>query len=822
LFVKAERRNAHGGGGRAAAGAHDMSGAMADGPLAHLCVLDLTDLRGALVGRLLADLGADVVKVEPPGGDPDRWRPPFVGDVAGPDRSLAFAYRHANKRGLVLDLDTLAARRRLDTLCDRADVLVENHDAARRSALALGPAAVAARHPHLVHVVLADCGLDGPHAGWRLEALPAFAASGALAVCGFPDRPPCWLPGYVAHDCAAAFAVAGALAALLDRARSGRGQTVEVSVQEAALSGLYPWTVPLADYQRHYPVLATAPPRNADGNYMVLPVADGWVRVLPATVPQWRAFVELLGSPEALAGDEWTFLPYRIVNGDLIRAVASEALRNRSRATVLDAGRRLGVPIGPVNTPDEFVEEPQTVTRGYFRRLADTPVGDAPVAVAPFVFSRTPVALRRGAPRPGEHDGAGFPPRQADARPAPAAPSPTPPVLPGLRVLSLGVVAVGPEVGWLLAELGADVVKVESRTKLDPLRAVTLEPDAPNKAFTFNDENRGHQSVLVDLATEEGRRLVRMLAARADVVIENNRGGVARRWGLDYEDVRRLRPDVVYLASQGYGRGGPLGEVQGFGPMNGAVAGACHLWNHPDAPYPGASSLNHPDHVASKLGLAAVLAALEHRRRTGEGQLIDLAQSETAAFLLGEAYLEGPCTGRPARPMGNAVVYAIPHGVYPAAGDDRWIAIAVVGDVAWERLRTALGWPDDPALATLAGRLARRAELDERVAAWTRERTAGEAADLLQAAGVSAAPVYDGDDIRADAHLLARGAIVTVEHPEIGPERHAGNPIRLSRTPLVTAGPAPLLGQHTDAVLGRWLGLDAVEVAQLRDAGVCR
>jgi crotonobetainyl-CoA:carnitine CoA-transferase CaiB-like acyl-CoA transferase len=809
LFVKTELAR------RASRDDRAMSFAMSPGPLAHVRVVDLTDLRGALAGRLLADLGADVVKVEGPDGDAERGRAPFIGDVAGRERSLAFAYRHANKHGAVADVEIDAGRARLAGLLGGADVLLENLDPDRRARVGLDAAAVAARHPRLVHVVLADFGTTGPYADWRLEALPAFAASGALYVCGFYDRPPCWLQGHAAHDCAATYGAAGAIAGLLDRARSGRGQRVEISVQEAALSGLYPWAIPLADYQRLHPMLASAPPRNADGNYWVLPVADGYVRVLPATSPHWRAFVRLLGSPDALLGEEWEYLPFRIMNGDLVRTLATEALRTRPRTAVVDEGRKLGVPIGPVNTPEEFVREAQTITRGYFRRLPE--LGDAPVAVAPFVFSRTPVALRRGAPSLGADDG-DFAPRPEEI----AVRGADGPLLAGVKVLSLGVVAVGPEVGWLLAELGADVVKIESRTKLDPLRAVTLDPDAPNRAFTFNDENRGHQSVLVDLATEGGRTLVRDLAARADVVIENNRGGVARSWGLDYDDVRRVRPDIVYLASQGYGRGGPLGQAQGFGPMNGAFAGACVLWNHADAPYPGASSLNHPDHVASKLGLIAVLAALEHRRRTGEGQLIDMAQSETAAFLLGEAYLELPCTGRPAAARGNAVPWAHPHGVYPCAGEDRWVAIAVVDDDGWRRFRAALGWPDDPALATLDGRLARSAELDDRIAAWTRERSPLDVATRLQAAGVSAAPVWNADDLRDDPHLAARGAIVTVEHGEVGPERHAGNPLRFSRLPVVTAGPSPLLGEHTDVVLQRWLGLGAADVEALRATGVCR
>jgi benzylsuccinate CoA-transferase BbsF subunit len=305
-------------------------------------------------------------------------------------------------------------------------------------------------------------------------------------------------------------------------------------------------------------------------------------------------------------------------------------------------------------------------------------------------------------------------------------------------------------------------------------------------------------------------------------VVENNRGGVVRSHGLDYDDVRRVRPDVIYVASQGFGRGGPLGESSAFGPLNSAFAGANTLWNHADAPYPGGVALNHPDHIASKLAVCAVLAALEHRRRTGEGQLIEMAQTEAAAYLLGEFYLEGPCTGTPARPNGNVVPYASPHGVYPCAGDDRWCAIAVVGDDAWARLRGCLGWPDDPTLATLAGRVAARAALDARLAEWTRGRSAEDAAATLQAAGVSAMPVQNPDDLRADPHLAARGSLVTVEHPEIGPERHVANPIRFGRTPKAPERPSPCLGEHTEAVLRRVLGLSAAEVAALVEEGVCR
>jgi crotonobetainyl-CoA:carnitine CoA-transferase CaiB-like acyl-CoA transferase len=789
------------------------------GPLAHLRVVDLTDLRGALAARILADLGADVVKVEPPRGDPGRWRPPFAGGVEAPDRSLAFLYRNANKRGASADLHAAEGWRWFRDLCDRADVLVENLGPEGERRHGLTPGEVRDRHPRLVHVAIADLGLEGPRAAWRLEPLPAFAASGALHVSGFPDRAPCWLPGYAAHDCASVFAAAGALAAILDRARHGAGQTVEVSVQEAALNGLNPWSIPLADYARVYPMIPPSPGRNADGAYHVLPTADGHVRVLPGSPRQWRAFVALLGEPEALRGPEWENPLFRLLNNDVIRLLATEALSGRPRAAALAEGRRLDVPIVPVNTPDDFVAEEQTRVRGYFRRTGFPHVGDAPFAPTPLNLSTTPVVLARPAPAASRGDG-GFERRAAEE--ATGTGTEAGPVLAGMRVIDLGVGAVGPELCWVLAELGAEVVKVESRSNLDFLRRLTVEPDTPNRSWTFNVECRGQKSVCLDLTTARGRELALRLCAAADVVVENNRGGVTRAWGLDYEDVRRLRPDVVYVASQGFGRGGPLGETSAYGPLNSTFAGVNLLWNHPDAPYPAGVALNHPDHIASKLGAVAVLAALEHRRRTGEGQLIEMAQTEAAAFLAGEFYLEGPCTGRPAGPRGNAVDYACPHAVYPCAGDDRWVAIAVVGDEAWEGFRRCLGWAVDPALATLAGRLARREEVDARVVAWTRERTPEAAAAALQAAGVSAMPVQSANDHRADPHLAARGAIVTVEHPEIGPERHAGNPLRMSRTPLAPPQAAPLLGADTEAVLTSVLGLRREEVARLVEEGVCR
>ena len=375
-------------------------------------------------------------------------------------------------------------------------------------------------------MAIADFGLSGPRAGWRLEALPAFAASGALYASGFPDLAPCWLPGYAAHDCASVFAVAGALAALAARRQDGVGQTVEVSVQEAALHCLNPWSIPLADYARRHPKLAPSQRRNGNGSYHVFATADGWVRTVSGTPRHWRRFVALLGDPEVLAGPEWESNAFRLANLDVILLVASEILRSRPRGQVLAEARRLDVPMVPVNSPDEFVAEEQTRGRGIFRRTEFPHLEGAPVCAAPFRFSTLAVSLDRPAPA-AESPCEMWAPRvpERPSRGSRAAP------LAGVRVVHLGVGAVVPELCGLLGELGAEVIKIESRANLDFLRRVTFERDQPNRSWAFNAECRGQKSVCLDLRTPRGRELALRLCATADVVAENNRGGVVASVG---------------------------------------------------------------------------------------------------------------------------------------------------------------------------------------------------------------------------------------------------------------------------------------------------
>ena len=766
-----------------------MSGADAAGPLSWLTVVDLTDLRGALCARILADLGADVIRIE----------------RTQPAPSLAHAYRNANKRGVVLEVDNADQQARLDALLADADVLVEN--------VGYPHEVVAELHPHLVHVALADLGLTGPRAGWHLEPLPALAASGALWASGFPDLPPCNGPGQLAHDCASVYGAVGAVAAVLDAARRDEpvGQLVEVSVQEAALAGMIPWSVAVQDYLSVNPLLPVDGRRNADGAYWVLPAADGWVRIVVGSPKQWAGFKALMRDPDVFEDDEWKNPQFRLMNADVIRMLARERLTDRTRGELFDEALGNGATVGMLHQPSEFVAHVQTRTRGFFADAEGLPFATHPVKLA-----RTPSSIRRPASveaNPTFRAEASVPRSLGEGREL---------LLDGVRVIEFGVAAVVPEMCGVLSELGADVIKIESMANLDVLRMGSGRVELMNKNFTFNDECRGRRSVALDLNTERGRELALALCASADVVAENQRGGALDRRGLGADDVRARNPRVIYVSSQGYGRGGPFGEMPAYGPLNSGFSGVHLLWNHPDAPYPCGTSMNHPDHIAGKLLAVGVLAALAEREVSGHGQWLELAQTEAAAYLIGEYYMEAARAGGDPPPLGNAHPHASPHGVYPSAGDDRWIAIAVMDDDGWRALCATVGWDDEPALRTTEQRVAARADIDTRLSEWTRARANDHAAELLQANGVSAMPVMGPLDHHADPHLLERGAIVTLHHPEVGDERHIGNPLRFSRLPQRVAQSAPIMGADTEAVLTSVLGLGPDEVRQLVADGVCR
>ena len=398
--------------------------------------------------------------------------------------------------------------------------------------------------------------------------------------------------------------------------------------------------------------------------------------------------------------------------------------------------------------------------------------------------------------------------------------------LEGIHVLDFTWVAVGPVTTKYLADNGADVIKIESSTHIDVLRAAPPYADGKfgiNRSQFFADYNTSKKGVSLNLGHPKARELVMRLLPWADVVVENFTPRVMREWELDYEHLRRVKPDIIMLSSCLQGQTGPQAMMPGFGQLMGALSGFYYISGYgegdPAPPY-GA----YTDFITPRFAVSVLLAALDYRRRTGTGQHIDVSQYEVSAHFLSPALLDYFAAGRVLQPQGNNSARYAPHGAYRCGdeeGAERWISIAVADDRQWQQLLDVLGNPGcDERFSAMLGRLQNRGALDDFISAEVRLREVWELTAALQEAGVAAYPVQSCLDLHQDENLEAFGFWNWLEHKEMGPAPYMGLEHRLSATPGRLRSPAPLLGEHTDEVLQGMLGLDASEIELLRKDGV--
>jgi crotonobetainyl-CoA:carnitine CoA-transferase CaiB-like acyl-CoA transferase len=750
---------------------------MAPGPLSTLRVLDFTSGPAALVGRLLADLGAEVLKVEPPAGDPGRHTPPF-----GPDgESLAFWHHNLGKHRLIL----APADPRLPALVASADVVLEGGPA---HPFDLAP--LIAQHPHLIHAVLSGFG-EGPRAHWIATELIAQAAGGMLVLNGEPGREPLRVPGEPATALAAQYLAAGILLALRARRARGRGQRVEVSFQEAVASATEPLLF-------RYCFEGQETSRLGDlhwvKGYAIVPCADGWVTV--SWNRNFEHLVALLAS-DGQAGDlvEERYQDPAVVAAarDHVRATIAAWAASRSRVEIFARAQELRLPWAPVNTPAEVLRDPQLAARGFFVPLLG-PGGLLPASSAPGHLSRTPWRprqpltpwngpLERPCPprRPAaEHRGAG--------------------ALAGIRVLDFSWVLAGPYATRILADHGADVIKVQTAGKL-----VGYVSDG-----YFATWNRNKRSITLDLSHRAARTLVYDLVKLADVVVENFSARVLHQWGLDDEVLFALKPDLIVAHLTGMGRSGPYAQYVSYGPTAQALAGMSALTAYPGE-RPLGLGFSLADHLAGLSLALGVLAALEHRDRTGEGQVVDVSQLEATAWAMGTTFLEA-ALGQPQGPRdpARAADASGPAGIFRAAGEDRWLAVEVTSAAQQAALAAFLDCASSE-----------EAPLTAALAAWAARQEPIAAARQLQARGIAASVVATAQDLlERDEGLRARGFFWETDHPTLGRYRSDGTPIRLAATPAPAPRPSPLLGQHNDEVFGELLGLTPEDIARLEQAGI--
>ena len=394
--------------------------------------------------------------------------------------------------------------------------------------------------------------------------------------------------------------------------------------------------------------------------------------------------------------------------------------------------------------------------------------------------------------------------------------------LEGVRVADFTWVWAGPFCTLQLAHLGAEVIRIESESRMCITRRIPPGADGeagPNRCGYFNQYNQGKNSICLNLKKSEGLEIAKKLVATSDIVSENFAAGVMDKMGLGYERLKAIKSDIIMIALSGYGATGPESPYVSYGPAQVPMSGLASMTGFPDSP-PMSVGFSYGDPNGGLHGAFAVLAALMHRARAGEGQYIDLSQWETSVAILGEGTMAQQMHGSPPQRIGNRDLHMVPHGLFRCQGDDRWVSIVAADDNEWRKLCAAMGKSElanDARFFTLADRKQHEDALEAAVTAWTETLTDEAVTTMLQAAGVAAFPALTNKELAEDEHMRGRGFFAELAHPEVGVRQHAGVPWMFSDTPCAVRRPAPCLGQDTEDVLQRVLGYSADEVAVLKD-----
>jgi len=810
---------------------------MGEGALAGIRVVELgRRVSAPYCAKLFADYGADVVKVEPPGGDPGRHWGPFPGDVPHPEKGGLHHFLDTNKRSVVLDVARAEGRDPVRRLVAGADILIENQPPARMREWGLDYDSLAALNPDLVMISITPYGQTGPYCDWKGHDLNVYHLTGASSrYCGHPGEMPLEHGTFAADFYGAVAAAAWGLAAFHGRGQAGGGQQVDVSCAEV-IAATFVGGQNIGGYAQDGVFdrrTGVGMPLGAPAT--IVPCQDGFVWMLALEPGQWNGLTRVMGNPDWMQLEMFQDMYTRAQNADVIYPLIEEWTRQHGKQEIMDRCQAAGCPITAVFDVAEAAEQRHLAERGYLVTLEHPELGRFRDLGAPFKLPDCPGGPVRAAPRLGEHDagtllaeadatarrrreaGAAEPPRGAPKRSLP---------LEGIRVVNFGWVWAGPVVGQTLAFLGAEVYKVESRARVDLTRG--LPPFAegvrdPDRSLSNHACWAGNGSVTLNLKSDEARALARRLIAESDVVIENFGPGVMNGLGLGYDALREVRPDLVMFSMPAAGLTGPQKDIRTYGLSLTSTTGLDSLTGYlhgPPVPVENAFS----DPYNGIMGAFAILTALRHRERTGRGQHVDYSQQEAVMQMVGPAFMDYELNGRVAGTLGNRhpLAAGAPHGVFPCAGEDRWISIAVLEDDAWRGLVRAMGapaWAAAPELERAAGRLERADAIHEKLGAWTRGFDDRELAARLQAEGVPAAPVLCVGDLLDDPHYRARETFVSVEHPLGFQETIYGAYVKLGRTPA-RVQPGPVMGRDNDRVFKELLGLPEARYRDLLERQV--
>lgn len=845
------------------------------GSLADLRIVEVGDERIDYVGLVLAGLGANVVKVEPPGGSPSRQIGPFYEDTVDPDRSLYHWVHNRGKRSIVLDPDDSVDRSRFDELVTSADVLLTTKGPAGAAAYGSTCREVVDRTPGLVGACLSDFGDDGPWVDYKASDLVHLALGGVAMNCGYdpapdgrydlpPIAPQTFHSWYIAGEQLAFHT----LAALCYRKRTGQGQYLSCAIHEAVAKNteadLMSWVLLRTPFHRQT-CRHSAPHISVFPN--IVPTKDGrWFMTLTRDPKLLRPFMERYGCGDAVlenqseADEGSRILPgMEAGTGQSLDGVARLLRRWLFEDVPWEDAQNAGLMWVPVRKPEENADDAHWLARGSFGDIDHPELGQSfRYPVSKWIASRSGWVQLRRAPLVDE-DRSKVLSELENCPKVPARPVVAPPdrhskhdrpfALSNVRILDFSWYLASAGATRFLAALGADVIKVEWKDRLDPRRGGTpvggrearekatgpvpsmWPPDLGGEyGGQYNNKNPGKRGLSLNVAHPRGLEIAKQLVAECDVVAEGFSPGVMEKWGLGYEVLSEINPSIIYAKQSGMGSIGAWQRFRSVGPIAAALSGIAEMSGIPEPAPPASWGYSYLDWYGAYSFALALLTAIYHRERTGEGQWIDASQVEVGTFLTGVPVVDFSAHGRSWQRTGNHSPYklASPEGLYPCRGDDRWIAITCDTDDEWVALANVAGhpeWTADARFATLDGRVRHRKELDRIVEGWTRTQDRYEAMRLLQEAGVPAGVAQDAQDrVESDPQLDHLAWLTEVEASGLGRWPVAECSVKMTETPPHIGGwldrGAALYGEHNYEVYGDLLGFSREEVDELAAEGV--
>ena len=826
-----------------------------EGMLSPYRVLDLTDEKGLLCGKLLGDLGADVIKVERPGGDPARKIGPFYHDEADPEKSLFWFAFNTSKRGITLALETAAGQETFKKLVETADFVIESFPPGYMDKLGLGYSTLEKVNPGIIMASITPFGQTGPYKDYKASDIVAWAMGGVMYMWGDVDRPPIHVSHHSqAHLDAGIQAAMAAMIALFYRHMTGKGQHIDLSIQETVV-----WlTQFLITYWDMVKVIQwrgglRERPGVTHRTRGLWPCKDGYVAWNYAggangdrySLPLIEWMEEEGMADDFLRGMDWETLDLATLPQDKMDRMAEPTLKffmKYTRAELFEEAVKRRVRLYPVATTKDMLESIQLAAREYWVEVEHPELGTTITYPGAFVkASEASPRTSRRAPLIGEHNREiyekelalskeelltlrrvkGYPAGlNKESQSENLAKKP----LEGITVVDFTWIAAAPLAVRTLADYGAQVIKIEGRNRHDVGRLVAPFKDdvfGLNRGGNYNSYNNGKLDVTLNLATPKGVEVAKKFVTRADIVVENFAGGVLTRMGLGYEELKKVKPDIIMLSACMQGQTGPKANHPGLGFHLTPLSGFTHITGWPDRQPQNLGIFT--DFIAPHFNALAILSALDYRRRTGKGQYLDVSQYEATLHLMAPLTLDYVINQREAMRMGNRYAYAAPHGAYRCCGEDRWCAIAVSSDEEWQSFGKVIGnpaWTANQKFSTLPSRKETEEELDKLVEEWTINHSPEEVMSLMQAAGVAAGVVENAEDLMEhDPQLKHRNFFKELDHPEMGKHRVRGPAFVLSKSPSEVRR-SPLLGEHNEYALKEVLGMSDEQVAELVIEGV--